>query len=243
MKKSKQSCDLHSCFLCNNVLPDWLPALASNRSNRFFKKGELIVEEGSAITGVYFIFHGKVKIHKDWGEFKELIVRFASSGEMIGSSALCGDMIHPASVTAIEPCNLCFIELAFFENTLKVNPQFLFSLSRRFAFELKEAETRMRNLAHMPVKGRIAQSLMALQEKFGQSSEGFINVNLSRQDLASFAGTTYETVFRIMNELIDDQILQVAGKTIYIRDMHRLAMLTQELSMQHHQVQQSKIAS
>ena len=243
MKKSKHNCDLNSCFLCQNVLPDWLPALSANRTNRFFKKGELIVEEGSTVTGIYFIFQGKVKIHKDWGEFKELIVRFASTGEIIGSSGLNGDRVHPASVTAIEPCNLCFIELAFFENTLKVNPQFLFSLTKRIATELKEAETRMRNLTHMPVKGRIAQSLLSLQEKFGQSPEGFINVNLSRQDLASFAGTTYETVFRIMNELVEENILQVSGKTIFLKDLHRLNMLTQDQPMINHQVQQSKIAS
>jgi CRP/FNR family transcriptional regulator len=32
-----------------------------------------------------------------------------------------------------------------------------------FAEELKVSERRMRNLAHMPVKGRVAQAILSLQ--------------------------------------------------------------------------------
>lgn len=74
----------------------------------------------------------------------------------------------------------------------------------------------MRNLAHMPVKGRIAQALLTLEEKFGKTEDGFINVTLSRQDLASFAGTTYETAFRMLNELLEEEAIQVDGKQIAI---------------------------
>jgi CRP-like cAMP-binding protein len=40
-----------------------------------------------------------------------------------------------------------------------------------FAEELKEAERKMRNLAHMPVKGRVAQALISLKNQFGTNRE------------------------------------------------------------------------
>jgi hypothetical protein len=41
----------------------------------------------------------------------------------------------------------------------------------------------MNILARMQVKGRIAYSLLSLKSKFGVTSDGQINIILSRQDL------------------------------------------------------------
>jgi CRP-like cAMP-binding protein len=97
-----------------------------------------------------------------------------------------------------------------------------------FASELKESEKRMRNLAHMPVIGRIANSLLTLSEKFGTDAEGNINMTLSRQDLASYTGTTYETVFRILNELAAAKVITINGKNIHITDAVKLSEFMKE---------------
>ena len=83
----------------------------------------------------------------------------------------------------------------------------------------------MRNLAHMPVKGRVAEALLHLRELFGEDYKGFINIDLSRQDLASFAGATYETVFRMINELVKEKLIKLSGKSIAIADREGLARL------------------
>ena len=97
-----------------------------------------------------------------------------------------------------------------------------------FAGELQESEKNMRNLAHMPVKGRIAQALLLLKEKFGVNEENFLNITLSRQDIASFAGTTYETVFRILNEFFQENIIATEGKDIAILNEEKLAFFSQQ---------------
>jgi CRP/FNR family transcriptional regulator len=78
----------------------------------------------------------------------------------------------------------------------------------------------------MPVKGRVAEALLHLKELFGEDDKGFINIDLSRQDLASFAGATYETVFRMINELVKDRLIKLSGKSIAISDPEGLASLT-----------------
>ena len=87
----------------------------------------------------------------------------------------------------------------------------------------------MNNLAHMQVKGRIAFSLLALKTKFGVTSEGNIDILLSRQDLASYAGTTYETVFRILNEFVQEGFIKISSKEISITHEQGLANLTKDL--------------
>lgn len=230
MKRSKNGCDLKSCFFCRLCLKEWLPAIDINRKNFHLRKGELLFVEGDKVTGVYFVYSGKVKVHKKWGD-KELIVRFASQGAIVGHRGLGGNNAeYPVSATALEPVTVCFIDIDFFLTTLRVNHEFTYQLMMFFADELQVSERKMRNLAHMPVKGRVAQALMTLKERFGVTSDGYIDIVLSRQDLASFAGTTYETVFRIMNELTQDNIITISGKNILITDHEKLLQLTKQSS-------------
>jgi CRP/FNR family transcriptional regulator len=222
VKKNKTDCDLKSCFLCRQCSKEWLPALGAHRKSFQVVKGETIFKEGDIITGIWFIYKGKFKVHKQWGNDKELIVRLAGDGDIVGHRGMGGDNFYPVSATALELSDVCFVDLEFFLATLKVNPQFLLELMLFFASELKESEKRMRNLAHMPVIGRVANSLLRLRQKFGTDASGNINMNLSRQDLASYSGTTYETVFRILNEMVAANTISIEGKFIKIADEEKL---------------------
>ncbi|MVT11739.1 Crp/Fnr family transcriptional regulator [Chitinophaga tropicalis] len=229
MKKGKLGCDLHTCMLCNLCLPAWKPAIAANKQNFSLKKGQLLFQEGDPVQGIYFINSGKVKVHKHWGDEKELIVRFAREGDIVGHRGVGSEMVYPVSATALEAVELCYIDLDFFRATLKVNNDFLHALMMFYASELQESEKNMRNLVHMPVKGRIANALLTLQKKFGIHEDGSINMTLSRQDLASYTGTTYETAFRVMSELTQDKIITINGKNIAVTDVEKLQQLVQEV--------------
>ncbi len=216
MKKLKSGCDVGTCLLCRLSKKEWMPAVALHRINYKYNKGEVIFKEDDEMKGIFFVYEGTVKVHKHWGPDKELILRFAKKGNIIGHRGLGKDLVYPVSGTAIEPTTVCYIPLDFFQASLKVNYDFLYELMQFFATELKESERNMRNLAHMPVKSRILQSLLTLEEKFGVTADGSINIIVSRQDLASFAGTTYETAFRVLNELIAEKIIAISEKQIKI---------------------------
>jgi CRP/FNR family transcriptional regulator len=214
--------------MCRLCIKEWLPAVKANRKNFSLKKGQQLFQEGEPVNGIYFIYTGKVKVHKHWGEEKELIVRFAQAGDIVGHRGVGSEMIYPVSATALEPVTVCFIDLDFFQATLKVNHGFLHELMMFYAQELQESEKNMRNLVHMPVKGRLANALLLLRDKFGTSEDGTIDMTLSRQDLASYTGTTYETAFRIMSELIQDNVIAVSGKSIAVMNVERLRQLEAE---------------
>ncbi|MEO6230716.1 MAG: Crp/Fnr family transcriptional regulator [Ferruginibacter sp.] len=226
MKKSKTDCDQKICFLCRLCLPEWIPAIKANKKTLFYKKGEVIFNEGEPVEGIYFVYSGTVKIHKKWGKEKELIIRFAKSGDIIGHRGLGTEMEYPISGTALEATTVCFIDLQFFRTTITVNNDFTIQLLMFYAEELQRSERKMSNLAHMQVKGRIAYSLLSLYSKFGVTIDGSIDVLLTRQDLASYAGTTYETVFRILNEFVQDGTIKITNKNIGITNIDQLQKLT-----------------
>ena len=225
MVLKKYKCDLKSCSLCLACSKEWLPAIDANRKVYQVKKGELLFKEGDEVKGMFFIHSGLVKVHKRWDDEKEMILRFANEGAIVGHRGLGGDTIYPVSGTALANTEVCFVDMDFFTATLKVNPDYMYQLLMFFAGELKESEKRMRNLAHMSTKGRIAYAIVTLEKKFGVDAAGFLNIVLSRQDLASYTGTTYETLFKMMNEFSAENILAFAEKKIKIVNAKKLALV------------------
>ncbi|MEO6977155.1 MAG: Crp/Fnr family transcriptional regulator [Mucilaginibacter sp.] len=225
IKKNSPLCDTKTCFMCQNCLEEWHPAICANKINIKLKKGEVLFREGDPVEGIYFVYSGVIKVYKQWDDDKELIIRFAENGAILGHRGIGSSLDYPIAASALEPSVVCYVSMKFFESTLKVNGELTYQLVNFFARELRKSERRMRDLAHMPVKGRVAGALIKLQKQFGTTPDGFINITLSRQDLASFAGATYETVFRVINELVHEQAIRLSGKSIAIINPDALAAL------------------
>jgi CRP-like cAMP-binding protein len=145
-----------------------------------------------------------------------MIIRFAKGGEIAGHRGLTGSTIYPVSATALQDTVACFITNEFLELSLKSNPAFTYTLMHFYAAELQKAEQKMRDMIHMDVKGRIARALLEIADTFGTTAEGYFGLTISRQDIASLAGTTYETVFKFFNDWIGQGIIKTLGKAIRI---------------------------
>jgi CRP-like cAMP-binding protein len=214
---------IHSnCFLCKHSLPEWLAMIADQSKILHFKKGQQIFTEGEPAAGFYFLHSGKVKVHKQWGSTKDLIIKIAKPGEVLGHRGMGSNEQYPVSATALEPIEVCLVTADFLRTTLKVNAELTYELMLYYANELREAELNMRDLVHMDVRARIAKVLIKLVEIFGLDEEGYIASSLSRQDISSFAGTTYETVFKMFNEFISKDLIVLSDKRIKVKDMEAL---------------------
>jgi CRP/FNR family transcriptional regulator len=226
MSAPKNSCDLSLCFLCSNSLPGWQALISANRKNLRFKKGASLFEEGEPVSGMHFVYSGIVKVHRQWGSQKQLILRFAKAGDILGYRGLGNEKKYTVSATAIEPVTVCYVELSFFESMLQINHPLTYQLMQCYANELQYAEKKMSNLVHMNVRARVAETLLTLLSRFGKSRDGSIDIQLSRQDIAAFTGTTYETLFRTMQEFIQGKLIRVSGKKIFLLKEKKLAELT-----------------
>jgi CRP-like cAMP-binding protein len=225
MKECNHVCDLKSCYLCKGVIVDWLPAVSQKKKNFQLKKGDRLFTETEPVGGIFFVFSGTIKVHKKWDNEKELIIRFAKPGDVIGHLGLGKNPTYPVSATALEQSTVCFIDLEFFRSSLKVNPGLTYQMMDFFASELQESHERMRNLAHMSVKARIATALLSLQSQFGVDTHGAIDLDISRQDIASYSGTTYETLFKVFTEFTKAGKLSANGKRINVLDRSFLQLV------------------
>lgn len=215
-------CDVLQCFLCSHCSKHWRELIALKKKTFVLKKGAQIFRQGDRVHGIYFIYEGSAKVHARWDEEKELIVRFAGKGSIVGHRGLGHEPVYPVSATTLEQSKVCFADHDFFLASLDTNPALSGSFLEFYEDELQRAEKRMRHLAHMPVKGRVALALVDIAAIFGTDKHGTVSKSMMRQDIASYAGTTYETVFKLMQEFTRLKIISSAGKQITIHDLKAL---------------------
>lgn len=221
MNKKITECS-HTCFMCQNILPDWWDVINIKRNVIKVKKGQKFIEEGSDMAGVFFIQDGFVKVHKHWGE-REMIVRFAKSGEIVGHRGISAEnSLSPVSATAMQNSTLCFVELDFFKTLLKTNGTFAYELMMFYTEELQWSEQKMGSFIHLSVKERFVVNLLYLIKHFGLNEENILRIELSKTDMAAYIGTTYETMYRVIAEMENADILVFSGKQIEVIDLPKL---------------------
>ena len=192
----------------------WKDTIIADGEALHYKKGQAIFREGEKVSGIYFILEGAVKIHQSWGD-NEFILRFATAEDVIGHRGQ-GVTTFPISATALDSTSVCFVSSEALEAMFRTNPLFLYRMMQLYAAELQKAEKRMHDLALMPVKGRVAEALFTMQDTFGLDKDGYIRVPVTRLDIACYAGTTYEAVFRLLAEWGRAGIVSTAGKKIRV---------------------------
>lgn len=216
-------------FNSHSILAD-LPegereSLLSNANERVYKKGEVVFKEGNIPSGIFYINAGKVKKYKVDNFDKEQIIYVANAGELIGYHAVLASETYPDSASTLEECSISFIPREDFLNVLERSPNLSKRLLKTLSHEFAVLVNNISIYAQRPVRERLAITLLILREKFktGGSPNEPIAINVSREDIASMAGTTRENTVRVLRQFKDEGIIEAKGRTIWVVDVKKLA--------------------
>jgi CRP-like cAMP-binding protein len=193
----------------------------------FFKKGQIMMHEGSRPNGVYCIHTGKAKLFRLGTEGKEQILRFAKEGDLIGYRALLSGEQLSASIQVLEDTHACFIPRSEMFNIIENNSKFSLEMMKMACHELGEAGRLITNLAQKTVRERLAEVLLLLNKTFGVNEEGNLDVSLTREEIANMVGTATESVIRLLSEFKDDEYIELKGRKIKILNIPALARVGQ----------------
>ncbi len=182
-------------------------------------KKEEIFRLGQFARYVYIVEEGILK-KSQFSEFgKELITEFYVKGDMFGFSDYTLGRKITSSVSVIKEARLRHIPIEEFNNFLFKNKDFLVLYTKDELARKLKAQDKLVDFAYSSLREKVAKSLFSLS-KYVYKDEAFID--LSRGDLAAYAGLAKETVIRTVSELKNDGIIAVQGQKIEILDLLKL---------------------
>ena len=204
-----------------------LECISEHKTSLIIKKGENLMTEGNAINGLYCIKDGKGKLTKLNTNGKEQIIKFIKGGDILGHRSLLSEELVGLNAIALEDMHVCFIPKGDILDTIKENNQFSLNLMKNISHQLNEANTLISQMAQKPVKDRLAETLLHLEEVFGVDNEDFIDVILTREEIANTIGTATESAIRLLSNLKKDGVIDLHGKRIKISNKSALKNISE----------------
>lgn len=193
-----------------------LKKVSDSKTTKIVKKGEVIFQEGEKLNGVYCVRSGVSKLSKLSANGKDQIVKLATKGQVLGQRCVISEEVSNLSARAVDDMEVCFIPKDDVVHTLNTNPNFAVEVLRHMAHDLKEADDVIVNMSQKTVKQRVAEAFLYMKNNFGVDNEGFLELTLSREDIASVVGTATESCIRIISEFKKKKYIKTSGKQIGI---------------------------
>ncbi|PKP06429.1 MAG: hypothetical protein CVU10_02385 [Bacteroidetes bacterium HGW-Bacteroidetes-5] len=207
-------CDMKSPA-ARKLTPQETEKLSGNCLTVKFKKGDSIIKQGTYSTNVVYLKRGLVKIHIE-GPYRVQVVRIVRPPSYLGLPTTFGDKVNHYSVSAIEECEVCFIDITTFRTLLSTNSDF----SNQILIELCKGElesyNKCVNRTQKQVRGKLADMLIDFSDNIFRA-DSFV-LNITQEDIGNLVDASRESVSRVMTEFAKDGIIEMNGKSLTITD-------------------------
>jgi len=218
MIPTKKECFIDNSSIFRHLTNEELVAIPIDQEPDTYKRGTIIYSEGSRINGFYCVQKGIIKIFKTGFDGKEQIIRFAKKGDIMGFRSTITRERACTSAKVLEDALICFVHAETVIEFVKHNGSFALELLQIACKELGEANDYITDIAQKTVRERLAEVIIHLRKDFDLDNEKYLQITLTREELANMVGTATESVIRLLSEFKQDGLIELQGRRIKIID-------------------------
>jgi len=213
----------------NLLTPGEKAILEKNYDVTHYKKNDFIYREGEMPIGMQYLKEGMVKLIKEGIGGREQIIRMIPKDGLIGYRSLLADEPHNGTTIAIEDSEIITISPEILYNVLLRNYDFSRALLKDLATELGFSHYRTVSLTQKHIRGRLAESILLLIEKYGfEHDNKTLRVYLSREDLANLSNMTSSNAIRTLSIFAGEKVIAMDGRKIKIVDFDKLEKISKQ---------------
>lgn len=211
---------LRNVPIFNELSDQELEKIAALGVRKKYKKGSIILLEEETGAALFVIVTGKVKIVRMDDDGREVILSILSESDFFGEMAILDGLTRSASVVATSKSELFMIHRRDFLKLLNDYPLVAIALLRELTGRLRKADTQIKSLSLKDAAGRVANVVLQLADEVGMFRKGRVEIDELplQQDLANMAGTSRETISRMIHKFIKKGYLQLQGNKLIIND-------------------------
>ncbi|MFY8019767.1 MAG: Crp/Fnr family transcriptional regulator [Bacteroidia bacterium] len=204
-----------------SLKPEELELLEEHRTQKIYKKGMVIFSENSQPRGIYLIKEGAIKLFHSNDQGQVQIIRLARQGELLGYRALLAGQPYKGAAETLMDSVLFFIPAQIFFQILHTNHELTLGMLKMLAIDLDDSVQKGNAMFTKTAPERLAETLYWIRNNFGVREDGAINILLTREDLANFAGLATETVVRLLHLWESEHLIELNKKYIAINQLHQ----------------------
>jgi len=182
-----------------------------------YKKKDIIFKQNTFTSHVMFIKSGLVKVFKEGRNNKSIILKIATPGNFLGLISIFGESTFQYSATAIEECEITFIDINVYYDLIENNGKYASSILKILSTDNLYIFDKLLSQYQKQLPGKIADLILYFSEQIYQSAH--FEFPLTRNELAEFAGTTKESMIRTLTEFKNDKIIDLDGKSVKINSI------------------------
>jgi len=183
---------------------DRITTMSTVRKSKVFYRPE---EMGEVL---FILKKGIVQLYRISPEGKKLVITTLGKGSLFGEMALLGQQMHNTFAEAITDCTICVMSRSDLERLILQRPQVALRILEITGERLRDAESRLEDLAFKGIPARLSSLLLRLAD------EDDMVVGFTHQDLAEMVGTYRETATQVLNDLKSKGLIQIGRKRITI---------------------------
>ena len=198
-----------------------LAELTHAARRREYRAGEVIVLEGEAQPGLYFLDTGYVKVLKSAPSGREQTLRVLEPGDTFNEIGVFSRLPNPATAVALEPTGVWLIPRETLTRLMRERPDFAQSVIERMAERMLFLVTLVSDLSLRPVTGRLARLLLDTAADNVMPRPRWF----TQAELAARLGTVPDVVQRSLRGLEADGLIAVDRAYIRILDRPALEQL------------------
>lgn len=196
--------------------------IVKETTSQTYARGEILFHPGDVSSRLYIVHKGRVKIYRLSENGKEQLVRILEPGDFTGELTLFNETTVDTYAEALAETHLCVMEGHDFQQFLLTYPAIAIKVLSEISSRLQQSEKQSAQIAFEKVETRLALYLVRLAEEQNSTS---ITLPMSQKDIASYLGTTPETINRKLNELVDKGIIRVEkSRKVVITDLDNLVL-------------------
>ncbi|MBI2027251.1 MAG: Crp/Fnr family transcriptional regulator [Deltaproteobacteria bacterium] len=173
-----------------------LTFLNQHKCTKVYKKNEVLFRESDPAQNLFCNFSGLIKLYKTSKSGREQVVRVFKGGEILGYRAFFSGESYYATACAVTEVSVCLIPQDSFHTLCQKSPDLATKFLKKLTVELREAEEKFINYIDKSVEERLNYFLSLF---IAETSSNKIDLELSREEIASLIGARSETVIRILS--------------------------------------------
>ena len=204
-----------------------LQQLQKVTGSKRFGKGEYIFRDGERSETLFVVKEGLIKLTKMSPDGKKQIFRLLFPGDFFGLFSLLRNENHYLNAETVGASTIiCYIEKKDFLNTMEKNAELSYRFLLTVNDRLYESDESVGFLSFMEVEQRLARALILFHDKMN-AKNGIFTLPITKKDLASYIGTTPESVSRKLGSFMSQKLISMDGlRQIQILELDQLKQVS-----------------